>query len=199
LAHIHARQLYEAGKLDPDGRNWTYLSCGPFASFEDFRLWVQAQAARKDLLMYAIVDAASGMAVGVAAYLRIDPENGVIEIGHLNFSPLLQKTVAATEAIYLMIENAFGMGYRRCEWKCNALNEVSRRAALRFGFLFEGVFRQLVVVKGRSRDTAWFSIINGEWPALKAAFEQWLAPANFDEQGRQKLALSSLTTAVRKA
>jgi RimJ/RimL family protein N-acetyltransferase len=189
----HAEQLYAANGLDNDGRSWTYLPYGPFASFDKYCFWLEEQLGKDDVLLYAIIDLKSARAVGVAGYLRPDPANGVIEIGHLNFSPLLQQTHAATEALYLLIENVFTRGYRRCEWKCNALNEASRRAATRLGFQFEGIFRQLLVVKGRNRDTAWFSIIDGEWPALRDAFLRWLAPENFDDNGRQKLALSALT------
>ena len=144
-----------------------------------------------DPLFYAILDQATNRAVGVAGYLRIDPRNGSIEVGHLGYSPLLQRTPAATEAMYLMMARAFELGYRRYEWKCDSLNEPSRAAALRLGFVFEGIFRQAVVVKGRNRDTAWFSVIDSEWPALKAAFVNWLAPDNFDEQGRQLARLSA--------
>ncbi len=140
-----------------------------------------------DPLFHAIVDSKSGSAVGVAAYMRIDAANGVIEVGHLNFSPRLQATTAATEAMYLMMRRAFDeLGYRRYEWKCDSLNEASRRAASRLGFRFEGVFRQAVVYKGRNRDTAWYSVLDSEWPALKAGFERWLSPDNFDENGCQR-------------
>lgn len=199
LLTSHAEQLHAANSLDADGRNWTYLPYGPFASFDAYVRWLEEKLQQAGVLLYAIVDLKSAKAVGVAGYLRPDAANGVIEIGHVNFSPLLQKTPAATEALYLLIENVFRRGYRRCEWKCNALNEASRRAAVRLGFQFEGIFRQLLVVKGRNRDTAWFSIIDGEWPALKEAFARWLAPANFDEQGRQKIALATLTASVRTA
>ena len=142
-----------------------------------------------DPLFYAVVDAATGGATGVASYLRIDPANGSIEVGHINYSPLLQRTPAATEAMYLMMWHVFELGYRRYEWKCNALNAASCAAAERLGFSFEGIFRQAAVVKGRNRDTAWYSLIDEEWPALREAFQRWLAPSNFDGQGRQRTRL----------
>lgn len=192
----HAAQLYAANSLDTEGRSWTYLPYGPFDTFETYRAWVQEQSTKSAVQLYAIIDLSSENAVGVVGYLRPDPANGVIEIGHVNFSPLLQRTAAATEALYLLIEQIFSAGYRRCEWKCNALNAASRRAALRLGFQFEGVFRQLLVVKGRNRDTVWFSIVDHEWPALRQATQQWLAPENFDAQGRQKVSLSTLTAHI---
>ncbi len=183
----HAEDLFAANARDADGRNTTYLFTDRFDSFDDYRCWIAEVAARDDPFFYAIVDAASGKAVGVGAYMRIDRANGVIEIGHLNFSPLLQRTTAATEAIHLLLRNAFdGLGYRCCEWKCDSLNAPSRAAAERFGFRFEGIFRQAIVYKGRNRDTAWYSIIDSEWSALRAAFEQWLAPDNFDARGQKR-------------
>lgn len=195
-AEQHAADLFAANQHDAEGRNWTYLFYGPFPTLADYRAWVQSVEASADPLFFAIVDQASGRAVGVASYLRISPQVGTIEVGHLVFSPLLQGTRAATEAMYLMMERAFALGYRRYEWKCNALNLRSRQAALRLGFTFEGVFRQATVVKGRNRDTAWFSILDREWPALKPAFAQWLAPENFDASGRQRVALSTLTATL---
>ena len=188
----HARDLHDANALDPDGRMWTYLSSGPFASFEDYRRWLEPRPASEDPLFFTFVAKGSGRAVGLGSYLRIDPPNGTIEVGHLQFSPLLQRTPAATEAMYLMMRNAFELGYRRYEWKCDALNERSRQAAERLGFAFEGIFRQAIVYKGRSRDTAWYSIIDQEWPALDAAFRAWLDPANFDADGRQRRGLGEL-------
>lgn len=199
LAEAHAEQLHAANSLDTEGRSWTYLPYGPFASFDEYCVWLRGRVQGKAAQLYAIVEQQSGKAVGVAGYLRPDLDNGVIEIGHLNFSPLLQQTRAATEALYLLLAHVFELGYRRCEWKCNALNEASRRAALRLGFVYEGTFRQLLVVKGRNRDTAWFSIIDGEWSALKGVMQQWLSAENFDERGRQKLSLSALTAALREA
>jgi len=149
--------------------------------------------------MFAVVDPITDDAIGVAGYLRITPASGSIEVGHLNFSPRLQRTRAATEAMYLMMAHAFELGYRRYEWKCNALNLPSRAAALRLGLSFEGIFRQATVVKGRNRDTAWYAAIDSEWPALRAAFLQWLDPANFDEQGQQRISLSALTFPILKS
>ncbi|HXD85314.1 MAG TPA: GNAT family protein [Urbifossiella sp.] len=190
---VHGQSLFDCNQLDTAGRNWTYLPYGPFAAFEDYGKWLREYTQKDDPLFFAIVAKGSGRAVGVASYLRIDPGHGSIEVGGLNFSPLLQNTPAATEAMYLMMERAFRLGYRRYEWKCNALNAESRRAAQRFGFSFEGVFRQAAVYKGRNRDTAWYSVINREWPALHEAFLTWLDPSNFDATGRQLIALSSLT------
>lgn len=189
----HGSALYEAHGLDPEGRNWTYLPYGPFANFADYRHWLEAQAQTTDPLFFAIVLEKDATPVGVASYLRIQPGQGSIEVGHVHYSPALQRHPAATEAMYLLMKQAFGMGYRRYEWKCDALNEPSRKAAERLGFSFEGVFRQAAVYKGRSRDTAWYSVIDSEWPALKSAFERWLAADNFDARGRQHTRLSELT------
>jgi len=187
----HARQLHHANSFDLDGRMWTYLFSGPFASFDEYREWLEPPVASEDPLFFAFVDVQRSQAVGTGAYMRIDPANGVMEIGHLAFSPLMQRTPVATEAMYLMMRHAFELGYRRYEWKCDALNAASRRAAERLGFTFEGIFRQAIVYKGRSRDTAWYSIIDSEWPALDAAFRAWLDPANFDTEGRQRRSLAA--------
>ncbi|MDP2241116.1 MAG: GNAT family protein [Burkholderiales bacterium] len=198
-ASRHTDELFEAYALDAEGRMWTYLSRGPFATRESYRAWMGGVCAGDDPLYYAIVDLATGKAIGVASYMRIDPANGCIEVGNLAFSPLLQKKPAATEAMYLMMKRAFDLGYRRYEWKCDTLNAPSRAAALRLGFAFEGIFRQAVIYKGRSRDTAWFSVLDQEWPALKDVFERWLEPANFDERGSQNIRLSVLSSgAVRR-
>jgi RimJ/RimL family protein N-acetyltransferase len=182
----HAGDLFEANADDASGRNWTYLSIEAPPTPDAYRAWLTQMTAGDDPLFHAIIDGASGRATGVASYLRIDPPQGVIEVGHINFSPRLQRTRAATEAMFLMMRRVFDeLGYRRYEWKCDSLNAPSRAAARRLGFTFEGVFRQALVYKGRNRDTAWFSIVDGEWPALKATFEQWLDPANFDAAGRQ--------------
>jgi RimJ/RimL family protein N-acetyltransferase len=194
----HARDLFEANSLDKDNRNWTYLSVGPFAEFESYRAWVEQVAKGADPVFHAIVDRATGKAAGVASFMRLDPPNGVIEVGHINYSPLLQRKPAATEAMFLMMRRAFDeLGYRRYEWKCDSLNGPSRAAALRLGFQYEGLFRQAVVYKGRNRDTTWFSIIDGEWPKVRGAYEQWLAPDNFSADGRQKRKLSDLIAAAR--
>ncbi len=165
---------------------------GPHADLDEYRRLLDGLESDGQL-PYAIVEAASGRPVGMAAYLRVAPAAGTIEIGHLAFSPALQSTPLATEAIFSLLAQVFALGYRRCEWKCHSLNEPSRRAALRFGFTYEGTFRQAAVIKGRNRDTAWFSITDGEWPPLRAVYEQWLDPANFDPGGRQRSALSALT------
>lgn len=194
----HAANLYAANMLDVEGRNWTYLPYGPFDSLDSYRTWIEHQCCASDPLFYAIVDLANGNALGVASYLRITPGSGSIEVGHINYSPLLQRTPAATEAMYLMMARAFDLGYRRYEWKCNALNAPSRAAAQRLGLSFEGVFRQAAIIKGRNRDTAWYAAIDQEWPAIKEVFLRWLSPANFDERGKQRLSLSALTAPVLK-
>jgi RimJ/RimL family protein N-acetyltransferase len=205
LVPAHAPALWEAFSLDTEGRNWTYLAQGPFASAEDFADWVAQSAASSDPQFYTVfipppaasaVSAQAVAAAGVASYLRIAPSAGTIEVGHIHFSPLLQHTPAATEAMYLMMRRAFELGYRRYEWKCDALNAPSRRAAQRLGFSFEGVFRQALVTRGRNRDTAWYACIDREWPALRAAFENWLAPENFDAEGRQRQSLTALTAPI---
>jgi RimJ/RimL family protein N-acetyltransferase len=189
-AHAHAAALHAANAIDVEGRMWRYLAYGPFESLDAYTAWVAQKQASTDPLFFAIVDAVRGTPTGVATYMRIEPAQGSIEIGHLAFSPLLQRTPAATEALFLLLRQAFALGYRRCEWKCNAANAASRAAARRLGFTFEGVFRQHMVVKGRNRDTAWYSIIDGEWPAVQAGFERWLDPANFDERGQQRRSLA---------
>ena len=185
-----ADALYDAFALDADGREWTYLPYGPFDSRDAFRAWVVEGSRWDDRLLFAVCAGTDRQPVGVAGYLRVMAAGGSIEVGHLRFSSLLQRTPAATEAMYLMMRRAFELGYRRYEWKCDALNAASRRAALRLGFTFEGVFRQATVYKDRTRDTAWFSVIDSEWPSLRAAFEAWLAPSNFDADGRQIRRLS---------
>jgi RimJ/RimL family protein N-acetyltransferase len=189
----HAADLYRAYALDADARHWTYLPYGPFADLDAYDEWMRATCLGDEPLVFAVVDPERGTAVGVAAWLRIDPAAGSIEVGHLRFSSLLQRRPAATEAMYLMMRRAFELGYRRYEWKCDALNTPSRAAALRLGFSYEGIFRQAWVIKGRNRDTAWFAATDRDWPALDAAFRRWLAPANFDDAGRQRLRLSALT------
>lgn len=196
LAERHADSLYAANGLDADGRNWTYLPYGPFFGLDAFRAWMETSCQGSDPLFHAIIDLASGEATGVASYLRIAPESGSIEVGHINFSPRLQRRPAATEAMFLLMKQAFELGYRRYEWKCDALNAASRAAALRLGFSFEGIFRQATVVKGRSRDTAWYAVIDKDWPALGAAYSRWLDPANFDSSGPQRVALSTLTRGI---
>jgi RimJ/RimL family protein N-acetyltransferase len=191
----HAAALFAANSEDKEGRNWTYLPYGPFERFDDYRAWAVQYSRGDDPLFFAVIARDSEEAVGVASYLRIEPGMGCIEVGGINFSPRLQRRPAATESMYLMMRRAFDeLGYRRYEWKCDALNEPSRQAAQRLGFSFEGIFRQATIYKGRNRDTAWYSILDREWPALKRAFEQWLDPANFDETARQKRSLALFRT-----
>jgi RimJ/RimL family protein N-acetyltransferase len=189
----HARALHEAYAEDASGQNWTYLPYGPFASADAYAEWVSERQRVDDPLFYAIVLAGSDRPVGVASYLRIEPAMGAIEVGHLCYSPALQRSAVATEAMYLMMRRAFDeLGYRRYEWKCDSLNAPSRRAAERLGFRYEGTFRQMMVIKQRSRDSAWFSILDSEWPALRSAFERWLDPGNFDANGAQRARLEDL-------
>lgn len=195
----HASGLFEACAADAGGAMWTYLPYGPFDSFAGFETWLKELAAGPDPMPFAIIDLTTNRVVGIAAYLRITPVAGSIEVGHVIYSPQLQRATIATETMYLMMKRAFELGYRRYEWKCDSFNAKSRAAAQRLGFSFEGIFRQAIVYKNRSRDTAWFSVIDSEWPALKAAFERWLAPANFDECGEQRTRLSDLTSPLLKA
>jgi RimJ/RimL family protein N-acetyltransferase len=186
----HAAELDAVFRAGDPG-SWSYLGAEPFASTDAFRAYLAAAAASADPLAHTIVDVASGAAVGMASFMRIDPRNGVIEVGGIHLSERLQRTPAATEAMFLMMRRAFDeLGYRRYEWKCDSLNAPSRAAAERYGFTFEGIFRQAVVYKGRNRDTAWYAIIDRDWPAIKAAFEAWLDPANFDAAGRQRRRLA---------
>lgn len=189
----HAAELHAAYGKAADGRDWTYMSVGPFADASSYREYTERAAAGADPQHYAVIERKTGVAVGTLALMRIDRANGVMEVGHVMFSPQLKRTPVSTEAQYLLMKHAFDqLGYRRYEWKCDRLNAPSRRAAERLGFRFEGIFLQAVVYKGRSRDTAWFSIVDREWPALRASFERWLAPENFDAQGRQHESLSGI-------
>ena len=188
----HAEALHAAYAEDRDGAGWTYLPYGPFDSTEAYASAVREFEALGHTLFYAIVDLASQRAVGVASYLRIEPALGSIEVGHLRHAPVLQRTPAATEAMYLMMRRVFeDWGYRRYEWKCDSLNAPSRAAAARLGFRYEGTFRHQTVVKGRNRDTAWFSITDLEWPGIRAGLEAWLAPDNFEASGRQRARLGA--------
>ena len=192
-ATIHGDEMWAVAGDPAAARTWDYLGYGPWTDKEQYLDWLRTQQASDDPLFFAIRDMESGRAVGVGTFMRITPESQSIEIGHLWFSPRLQRTPAATEAIFLLLRHAFDdLGYRRMEWKCNALNAASRRAARRFGFTFEGIFYQAAIIKGRNRDTAWYSILDGEWPAIRANFEAWLSPENFDEQGNQRRALADL-------
>jgi RimJ/RimL family protein N-acetyltransferase len=192
----HAPGLHKANRSDVQNRMWTYLAYGPFETFEDYEAWVRTQCASTDPLFFAIVDRRGNIPVGVASLLAIRPESGCIEVGHVAYSPLLQRSPVATEAMFLLMKRVFELGYRRCEWKCDALNAPSRAAAQRLGFTFEGIFRQATLYKQRNRDTVWFSIIDREWPMLSCAFTRWLDPANFDSHGQQRARLSELTAAI---
>lgn len=190
----HAADLWRAYGKDRDDHDWTYLPDGPYADQRDFAEGVRAAAQRTDAQFYAIVVA--GQALGECAHLRINPAVGSIEVGHIHLSPTLQRQAAATEAMYLMMRRAFESGYRRYEWKCDALNKRSRRAAQRLGFSYEGITRNAIIVKGRNRDTAWYACIDDEWPALRVAFDRWLAADNFDGDGVQRVSLTELTAPV---
>lgn len=195
-ASIHASELYRAFARDAGGRDWTYLGYGPFDTYDAFRRWLDTTCTGDDPLFHTILDGA-GRPAGLASYLRIEPAVGVMEVGHIHLSPGLQRSRAATEAMALMMARAFDeLGYRRYEWKCDVLNAPSRRAAERLGFTYEGTFRQATAYKGRNRDTAWYSVVDGEWPALRDAFDAWLSPENFDAEGRQ---ISPLATPGRAA
>jgi RimJ/RimL family protein N-acetyltransferase len=189
----HEKELFAAYMQAPDGSDWTYLFSDRPATAQDFNAYLVKLEKSEDPLHFTIIDTSTNTAVGTAALMRIEPTHGVIEVGSITFSPLLKKTRAATESMYLMMRRAFDeLGYRRYEWKCDSLNAPSRAAAGRYGFTFEGIFRQAIVYKGRSRDTAWFSITDAEWPRIRTAFEAWLDPANFSADGRQKRRLSEL-------
>lgn len=196
-ADAHAADLF-AGFAGHDAL-WDYMPYGPFHSAAAYHRWAKEATAGRDPVFWAIYAAGAAHPSGVASYLRITPDHGVIEVGNICLSPGLQRGRAATEAMFLMMDWAFSNGYRRYEWKCNALNLPSRRAAQRLGFSFEGVFRQHMVIKGANRDTAWFAMIDSEWPALREAYAAWLSPANFDGEGRQRERLSDLTGLVRAA
>lgn len=194
-ASAHGEYLYEANARDETGLNWTYLPYGPFAGFDDYLRWLVSVEENVDPQFYAVLPKEDGVPLkpaGVASYLRIKPAIGTIEVGHIHFSEGLKRSTAATEAMYLMMQRAFALGYRRYEWKCDAFNAGSRAAAERLGFSFEGIFRQATVYKGRNRDTAWYAVIDKDWPNLKDAFDRWLKPSNFDENGKQKVSLREL-------
>jgi RimJ/RimL family protein N-acetyltransferase len=188
----HGEELFAAGAGADADELWRYLADGPYSDRASFESWL-TKSMGDDPLFFAAIDKASGRVEGRLAFMRIDPANGVIEVGHILYGPRLARSPAATEAVYLLARHVFeDLGYRRFEWKCNDLNAPSKRAALRYGFSFEGVFRQHMVVKGANRDTAWFAMLDHEWPARKAAFERWLAPHNFDDAGRQRARLGEL-------
>lgn len=196
LSTQHAEALFAAHQQAADSRNWTWLLREPEKSVAEFRQWVASVETLQDPIHFAVIDERTQQPVGSLALMRIDPANGVVEVGHVHFSPLLSRTPTSTEAQWLLMRYVFEtLGYRRYEWKCNSFNEPSRNAALRLGFQFEGHFRQALVIKGHNRDTDWFSILDGEWPALDKAFQAWLAADNFTADGKQ---LQSLET-LRKA
>ncbi len=192
----HAKDLFDANSLDENGENWTYLPCGPFETLESFSDWLTAQATSNDPTFFSIIKKSDDKAIGVASYLRINPANGSIEVGHINYSPLLQRTKEGTEAMFLMMRWVFENGYRRYEWKCDSLNLKSRKAAQRLGFSYEGIFRQAVISKGRNRNTAWFAAIDKEWKALSQSFKKYLSDDNFTDKGNPKISLSSLTKPI---
>lgn len=196
----HGDDLSDAFALDKEGRLWTYMASGPFYTKATLIEWIGMASKGRDPLFYALIDKTSSKAVGVASYMRIAPDAGSIEVGNINYSPLMQRTPLATEAMFLMMSHVFErLGYRRYEWKCDSLNAASRRAAERYGFSYEGIFRQALVYKSRNRDTAWFSILDREWPDIKLAFTAWLDPGNFDHSGQQKQRLATLITQQREA
>lgn len=196
-AEEHAALLYRS--FAEQDKVWDYMPYGPFSSASQYHRWVRDHAALSDPYFFAIKNLETGNWEGVASYLRMTPAAGTIEVGHINYSPALQRTRAATDAMYLMMSWAFDAGYRRYEWKCNALNVASRGAAQRLGLSYEGVFRQATVSKGRNRDTAWFAAIDKDWPALKEAYAAWLSPSNFDSSGQQRESLGDMTRLVRVA
>ena len=185
----HAASIYRGVSMDPEGRNWTYSPAGPFSGLVDFAAWLRGVSSSEIPMWFAIVDRSCREALGIASYFEADPPNGVIEIGGVHFPEPLKRTVAATEAMYLMLRTVFDLGYRRCEWRCDALNGPSRAAAERLGFSFEGIFRQHWVYNERNRDTAWYSMIDSEWAATRHAFEEWLDPDNFDDHAVQRTKL----------
>ena len=191
IANEFAEELFMANALDKEGINWEYLPYGPFENLSDYIDWIQSFEEHDDPVFFAIISKKLKKAIGIASYLRINPNDGLIEVGHINYSPLLQRTIEGTEAMFLMMQWAFDNGYRRYEWKCNALNMRSRKAAQRLGFSYEGVFRQMTISKGRNRDTAWFAIIDKDWQVIQKCFHQFLSDINLDE--KSKYSLSSLT------
>lgn len=192
----HAAALFEAFAAEGAKLGWSYLPYGPFGTREEFEDWIRATCLSDDPMFFAFVDVTSEKAVGLASYLNINRTYGTIEVGHVHFAPAMQRSRIASEAMYLMMRHAFEAGYRRYEWKCNMLNARSRAAAQRFGFSYEGIFRQHMVVRGENRDSAWYACIDGEWPALKMAFETWLDDANFDADGEQIQRLADLTRPI---
>ena len=197
LDRSHGASLFRA--YGDDEEQWRYMSYGPFRDEADCSDWCEAEAKSHDPYFFAILPKDIGAPAGVAALMRIDAQSGVIEIGSISFGSDLKQSKAATEAIYLAMKWAFEAGYRRFEWKCDSANMPSRRAAIRFGFSYEGTFRQHMIIKGLNRDTAWFACVDTEWPSLREAYESWLSPDNFDEDGRQKSRLRDLTAPIVKS
>lgn len=187
----HAADLFDAYAQAPDERDWTWLTSERPASVEATARWVAEKTADASLVPYAAIDLRSGRAVGLVCFMAIDRDNGSVEIGHVTWSPRMKNTVLGTEAIWLLLRQAFALGYRRVEWKCDSLNVASRRAAERLGFIYEGRFRQKIVRKGRNRDSDWLSMIDGEWPQRDAVLQRWLDAENFDLQGRQRQSLAA--------
>jgi RimJ/RimL family protein N-acetyltransferase len=192
-AEDHAHDLFVALETDPHPSLWTYMPHGPFDTERELTAWIAGVEQSTDPLFYAIINTETNRVVGIAAYLRIDTQNRTVEVGWLTFSSALRRSTLATEAMHLMACNAFDRGFRRYEWKCNALNAPSIAAAERLGFSFEGVFRNAVIVKGHNRDTAWFAMTDSDWPAIKAAQAEWLRPENFDDTGNQRTSLRDMT------
>jgi RimJ/RimL family protein N-acetyltransferase len=193
----HTASLWQA--VNGHDHIWTWLGDGPYAVQADLATALAAKESGAAARFYAILPTSSGVTEGYASLMRIDPANGVIEVGNVLFAPSLQRTSAATETIYLLARYIFeDLGYRRFEWKCNALNQPSRQAALRLGFTYEGIFRQHMVIKGQNRDTAWYAMLDSEWPARKRAFEAWLAPENFDSSGKQIRTLASFAAEITR-
>jgi RimJ/RimL family protein N-acetyltransferase len=194
-AELHAADLWDG--IQGHDEVWAYLADGPYVSEADLAAALKEKQVGSSAVFFALLTKSNGCAEGYASFMRMDSANGVIEVGNILMAPSLQRTIAGTEAMYLMARHIFeDLGYRRYEWKCNANNAPSRRAALRYGFTFEGVFRQHMVVKGQNRDTAWFAMLDKEWPVRKAAFEAWLDPANFDENGRQRNDLAHFSSCI---
>ena len=196
IASEFSEELFISNAIDKEGINWAYLPYGPFENQANYAKWIKSFEEGDDPIFFAVISKKLKKAIGIASFLRINPTKGLIEVGHINYSPLLQKTTEATEAMFLMMKWVFDNGYRRYEWKCNALNLKSRRAAQRLGFSYEGVFRQMTISKGRNRDTAWFAIIDKEWAEIEKCFDQFLSESNFDNNGKSKVSLTSLTESL---
>jgi len=193
VASKYSADLFLSNALDKENINWAYLPYGPFETQAEYYKWIESFEKKDDPIFFAIISKKLNKAIGIASYLRINPADGLIEVGHINYSPLLQRTTEATEAMFLMMKWVFDNGYRRYEWKCNALNLRSRNSAQRLGFSYEGVFRQMAIVKDQNRDTAWFALIDKEWKKVEDCFKKFLSISNFDKQGQPIVSLSALT------